>query len=110
MKDDYGYTKGYLAENYVATELLSKGETCLLSWVKNEAEIEFILKNDQGDIIPLEVKSGLRLKAKSLTSYIRQHRPKFALKASANALSLRDDTVIRNIPLYLIGDYWKSIK
>lgn len=107
MLENYGFTKGYYVENFIAQELVAKGVANLVSWQKGESEIEFILKDQQGRIIPLEVKSGTRLKAKSLTNYIAQHSPAFAIKTSANPLLIRHDTVVRNIPLYLVADYWR---
>jgi predicted AAA+ superfamily ATPase len=45
------------------------------SWNDARAEIEFIIANDEGEIVPIEVKSGKRTRAKSLKSYIDKCAP-----------------------------------
>lgn len=68
-QQSYEY-KGYVAENFVQQELTAINIDPSYSWNDARAEIEFILATDEGDIIPIEVKSGKRTRAKSLTSYI----------------------------------------
>lgn len=51
-------------------------------------------------VIPIEVKSGLNVKAKSLKSYREKYHPKLALRFSMQNLKLDNDLL--NIPLYLI--------
>ncbi len=56
-------------------------------------------KRDDGEIIPIEVKSGSRKKAKSLRYYIDTYAPKTAYKLSAAIGGFRDQT-IQTLPLY----------
>jgi hypothetical protein len=63
------------------------------------AELEFIFKRDDGEIIPIEVKSGSRKKAKSLRYYIDTYAPKTAYKLTAVIGGFRDQT-IQTLPLY----------
>lgn len=61
--------KGYIAENFVQQELAALGIEPSFSWKDARAEIEFIQADLHGNIIPIEVKSGTRTRAKSLQSY-----------------------------------------
>ena len=67
--------KGYIAENFVQQELAALGVDPTFSWSDARAEIEFILADNAGHVIPLEVKSGKRTRARSLQSYIEKCDP-----------------------------------
>lgn len=95
---DYGITKGFFAENFVAQELTFSGEQTLYSWTERNSEIEFIL-DINGVIIPVEVKSGIRTKAQSLKQYFFKYNPQQAIQISAKPLNLKGK--IKNYPLYL---------
>ena len=72
--------KGYLAENFVQNELRTMGYYPTYSWEFRQAEIEFLYKTSDGEIVPVEVKSGSRTRAKSLRAYIERYSPKRTLK------------------------------
>lgn len=92
--------RGRLAENFVLQQLIAMGGAPLHYWTSgNQAEIDFMLQNDD-QVIPIEVKSGLNVKAKSLKSYREKYHPKLALRFSMQNLKLDNDLL--NIPLYLI--------
>ncbi|MBU2071737.1 MAG: AAA family ATPase [Gammaproteobacteria bacterium] len=73
-QQNYAY-KGYIAENFVQQELAALGVDPSFSWSDARAEIEFIFSDGAGNVIPLEVKSGKRTKARSLQSYIEKCNP-----------------------------------
>lgn len=100
LEQNYGITKGYLAENYVVQELLANGDDDLCSWAERNAEIEFLTVMD-GAIVPVEVKAGHRTQAKSLQQFILKYAPQTAIKLSANPFSKSGRVV--NLPLYLAG-------
>lgn len=77
--------KGFIAENFVQQELAVLGIEPTHSWVDARAEIEFLLTDNSGHIIPLEVKSGSRTRAKSLASFIQKHQPVKTIKLAATA-------------------------
>ncbi|MCV5216538.1 DUF4143 domain-containing protein, partial [Escherichia coli] len=52
--------KGYVAENYVQQEIAALGIEPSFSWGDARAEIEIIIADDLGRIVPVEVKSGKR--------------------------------------------------
>ena len=72
--------KGYLAENFVQNELRAAGCYPTYSWDFRQAEVEFLFKTDTGEIIPVEVKSGKRTRAKSLQSYVERYSPARTVK------------------------------
>ncbi len=78
-QQSYEY-KGYLAENFVQNELRVAGYYPGYSWEFRQAEIEFLFKTNTGEIIPVEVKSGKRTRAKSLQSYIERYSPNRTVK------------------------------
>ncbi len=90
--------KGFIAENFVQNELIAKGLNHTYSWEQNQAEIEFVIRNSRGDVIPVEVKSGARTQAKSLTSYIKRYNPDLAVKL----IAARGGThgILKTVPLY----------
>lgn len=72
--------KGYVAENFVQQELAALGFDPTFSWSDARAEMEFIATDLSGSIIPIEVKSGKRTRAKSLLSYIEKCKPTKTIK------------------------------
>ena len=67
---------------------------------KGITEIEFILATDEGDIVPVEVKSGKRTLAKSLASYIDKCAPNktFKLTGTQGSSALEQTHIV--MPLY----------
>ena len=100
IRQDYGSTKGFFAENLVAQALHGKEEDNLFAWHEGTSEIEF-LRVQKGQVIPLEVKSGLRTKAKSLSVFRKKYRPPHVIKCSAQALKINEAAGQHSYPLYL---------
>ena len=96
---NYEY-KGYVAENFVQQELTAIGVDPSYSWNDARAEIEFILATDEGDIIPVEVKSGKRTRAKSLQSYIEKCNPHKTIKLAGTQGSSALEQKHLVFPLY----------
>lgn len=67
---------------------------------------QFVLEID-GDIIPVEVKSGVNTKSKSLQAYIQKYNPTYAIKFTGNKFGLDKQKRIYNYPLYMISNYPK---
>ncbi len=97
---DYGSYKGYFAENFVAQEFLNQGINDLFSWQENNAEIEFLLEIE-GSVIPVEVKSGLNTRAKSLTVFSDKYHPPYEVLLSGRPFDGKWQRGIRLYPLYL---------
>lgn len=61
------------------------------------AEIDFIIHRDE-QLIPIEVKSAVNTKAKSLKVYMDTYKPSYAIKLSAKNFGFEDNKKI--VPLY----------
>lgn len=89
--------KGIIAENYVATQLVSN-HIPLIYWESgNQAEVDFILYNDDG-IIPIEVKANNNVGSQSLNIYMKRFKPKYGIRISTKNFGF--DNNIKSIPLY----------
>ena len=98
--------KGFVVENFIQNELIVKGIYPTYSWSERNSEIEFILKTPQGDPVPLEIKSGTKTRAKSLSVYIEKYKPLKTVKLiGKDSARYGKDTVL---PLYYI-DYINEI-
>lgn len=90
--------KGVLTENYIACELYSKFKE-LYYYGFDRYEIDFLIKIN-GDIIPVEVKSGRRTNSKSLNEYIKKYTPKFSVRISSKNFGYENN--IKSVPLYAV--------
>ncbi|SFX38231.1 ATP-binding protein [Marinospirillum alkaliphilum] len=92
--------KGYVAENFVQQEFAAQGMDTTYSWNDARAEIEFIAADDQGRVVPIEVKSGKRTRAKSLLSYISKCTPHKSIKLTGTQGSSLLEQQPHVMPLY----------
>ncbi len=90
--------KGYIAENFVQCELIAQGTDHTYSWSERNSEIEFIYKTKDGEIIPIEVKSGRRTRARSLGVFVEKYAPARTMKLVGKAGG--SDTTQLVWPLY----------
>ena len=102
-QDVFGEFRGRLVENYVQQQLLAHGKSKLFYWSSgNAAEVDFVMQENDA-ILPIEVKSGLNVRARSLKVYREKYQPKLALRFSMQNLRMDDGLI--NIPLYLLNHY-----
>jgi predicted AAA+ superfamily ATPase len=95
--------KGSLTENYVAQALTTTFGDPPYYWAsKREAEVDFLLESN-GDIFPLEVKSGSSAKKKSLLVYQEKYQPKVISRSTL--MNLKKDGKVCNYPLYFISRF-----
>jgi predicted AAA+ superfamily ATPase len=110
MDKNFGSAKGYFAEVYVAQALIAASppdkDQALYCLQEGESEIEFLQADERG-LIPTEVKSGSRLKARSLGQYISKYKPNLAIRLSANPISFAADRNLLDLPLYLA--HWLTL-
>lgn len=94
--------KGALTEQYVLQELIQNRKNQFHYWSNDNgsAEIDFIFENSS-HIIPLEVKAGENLQAKSLKTFSIKHPEIHCYRTSLS--NYRQENWITNIPLYGIG-------
>lgn len=90
--------KGVLTENYVACEIYPKSKE-LYYYNFAKYEIDFLIKIN-GDIIPIEVKSGRRTNSTSLNEYIRKYNPKYSIRISSKNFGFENN--IKSVPLYAV--------
>lgn len=96
MDEDFIF-KGVITENYVAQELIRQFPS-LYYWTSDrDAEVDFLIHTNDG-IIPIEVKSGINNKSKSLNVYIEYNKPKYAIRLSTKNFGFENN--IKSIPLY----------
>ena len=89
--------KGIIAENYVATQLMAN-DNALIYWESgNQAEVDFILYNNDG-IIPIEVKASDNIGSQSLNIYMKRYNPKYAIRISTKNFGFANG--IKSVPLY----------
>ena len=70
----------------------------LFYWTsKGTAELDY--KNKKGkDIIPVEVKAGTNVAARSLNIYIEEKKPKYSIRISRRNFGFENN--IKSVPLY----------
>ena len=97
LSDELNDFKGGMVENYVCIQLLISGYTGYYWESNRKAEIDFVIQRE-GKIIPIEVKSADNVKAKSLTVYMKEYKPEYAIKLSTKNFGFEDGK--KTVPLY----------
>ncbi|MDR2009495.1 MAG: ATP-binding protein [Bacteroidales bacterium] len=98
--------KGILTENYVLQSLVRQFGNDIFYWTSgNLAEVEFVFQHSEM-VIPVEAKSALSTKSKSLSEYRKKYQPDFSLRFSLKNVEKNDDLL--NLPLYL-ADYTEKL-
>lgn len=90
--------KGVLTENYVACTFYPKSKE-LYYYTFDKYEIDFLIKID-GEIIPVEVKSGRRTNSKSLNEYMKKYHSKYGMRISLKNFGF--DNNLKLVPLYAL--------
>lgn len=90
---------GPLTEHYVANELKVKGFETYYWESDGKAELDFLIQKDI-DIVPIEVKSNVHTKARSLDLYIKKYNPKYAIRISEKNFGFENG--IKSVPLYAV--------
>lgn len=104
--DDFSILTDYhgaFVENYAAQQLVALTGSALYYWrnVGREAEVDFLLQHRSGTgVLPLEVKSGINLRSKSLAFYLEKYAPDLAIRISLR--NLKSDARSLNVPLYAL--------
>ena len=93
--------QGAFVENYVAQHLISTMNAGLFYWknIGRASEVDFLLQHG-AQVLPLEAKSGLNVRSRSLAFYASKYTPSLALRTSLR--NLRIDKHVLNVPLYAI--------
>ena len=94
--------KGALTEQYVCQQLKTIPDLDIYYYTndKGSCEIDFVV--DTGEqVIPVEVKAEVNLKAKSLRAYREKFAPTLSVRTSMADYKTEDDGLV-NLPLYAI--------
>jgi len=88
---------GAVAENYVA-QVFASNLIPLLYWKnENTAEVDFVIQKGV-DVIPIEVKSGVRVRSKSLCIFMNKYQCPYAIRLSKKNFGYENH--IKSVPLY----------
>ena len=100
--DQYKRYKGAFTENYVLNELVSAGKEPYFWRSGNTAEVDFLYEQN-GGIIPVEVKAADNTQAKSYKQFCKKYNPAKGIKLSSKNIgeNLCENTPTFSIPLYL---------
>jgi hypothetical protein len=99
---DYGSYKGYIAENFAVQEFQGVEEKTLYYWRERTAEVEFVCEFD-GNVVPIEIKSGWVTQAKSLKVFAEKYKPPYRIIMSGKPFRIDYEHKIQFLPLYLAG-------
>ena len=95
--------KGALTEQYVCQEMKPLKHTEITYWTNDSAtaEVDFVLQLESL-IIPIEVKSSINLKEKSLSVYREKFQPKLEIRTSLANFNRTGN--LFDIPLYALSE------
>lgn len=93
--------KGALSEQYVLQQLVTIPDLSIYYYTndRGSCEVDFVIGNGE-EIIPVEVKAEVNLKAKSLKVYHEKFKPKTSIRTSMS--DYKEENWIVNLPLYAI--------
>jgi predicted AAA+ superfamily ATPase len=102
--DLFTEAKGTMTEQYVHQQLLSSREKGIYFWSNENSrtEIDFLIQDQDGNIVPVEVKSGFNLRSKSLKAYQQKYNPPYAIRTSPASFKVDKMNKIIDLPLYAL--------
>jgi Predicted ATPase (AAA+ superfamily) len=90
---------GAIAENYVA-QAFAANLIPLFYWKNdNTAEIDFVIQKGV-DVIPVEVKAGVRVRSKSLGVFTEKYKSPYSIRISKKNFGFENG--IKSVPLYAV--------
>lgn len=89
-----------LYENHIAKTLVEAGYSLYYYQSDGKAEVNFVIQNRKGQIIPLEIATRTQSKAKSLSVFMKKFTVPQAYRITENNFSTRKD--VRYIPIYAV--------
>ena len=97
--------KGALTEQYVFQQLMLNEELSInyYPFENGRYELDFIVQNEDDELIPIEVKAGENLKAKSFKYFCEKHKPAKAIRTSLT--DYKQESWMTNLPLYAINTF-----
>lgn len=92
--------KETLYENHIAKTLIESGFSLYYYQSDGKAEVNFVVQNRMGQIIPLEITTKTNSKAKSLSVFMKKFTVPLGLRITENNFSTKKD--VRYIPIYAV--------
>lgn len=92
--------KGALAENYVCNSLVQCGLKPYYWESNGKAEVDFVVQDKNGNIIPIEVKSSIHTRSKSLNVFKSLYKIPYSIRISTKNFGYENN--IKCIPLYSV--------
>ncbi len=90
--------RGVMAENYVSQSLTANGFRTYYWNPDQNTEVDFLIQDADGAVVPVEVKSGDRVDSKSLAKLRKKYSPGSAIRLSSKNFGFEDG--LYSIPLY----------
>ena len=104
----YSIFNGAIAEQYVMQELTAAGfKPYYWGRDRGEAEVDFVIQW-RNEIVPVEVKSGIRKKSKSLDVYRQLYNPARTVRTTFRNFGSAGG--LYSIPLFMIGNIAEIIR
>ena len=92
--------KETIYENHIAKTLVEGGHSLYYYQSEGKAEVNVVIQNRMGQIIPLELTTRTNSKVKSLSVFMKKYTVKEAYRITENNFQIKKD--IRYIPIYAI--------
>lgn len=92
--------KEVLYENHIAKTLVESGYSIYYYQSEGKAEVNFVIQNRMGQIIPIELITKANTKAKSLSVFMKKFTVPQAYRITENNFATKKD--IRYVPIYAI--------
>ena len=91
--------RGALAENYVMQQLVANG-VATHYWTPGDSygEIEFVSTSADGNLVPIEVKSGENVKSKTLRDFMKSNDTPWGVRISGR--NFGKEGALLSVPLY----------
>ncbi len=102
----FGQYRGALTEQYVFQEMrVAHPEVEINYWSSSTNEVDFVIQYE-GQVLPIEVKAGINLQAKSLAALMERYKLKKAIRFSSAKYQAGEKII--DYPLYAVGTFFKN--
>jgi predicted AAA+ superfamily ATPase len=95
--------KGIFAEQFIIQQLKLNNNFSIFYFAPDtySMEVDFIIQNENDEVIPIEVKAETNLKAKSFKYFCEKYKPTKAIRTSL--ADYKEENWMTNLPLYAIN-------